>query len=91
MNLTETEAKTRACCKPSGKMIVDNGPCIASECMAWRWKTVSKLVTDEESGEQTWEYHRDHIGCCGFAGIPPTVTHIDGKPVNAVLAKAQPE
>ncbi len=34
--MTEEEARLRACCG-SGQRPAENGPCIASRCMAWRW------------------------------------------------------
>lgn len=35
--MTEAEAKTKACCKGSEYTVRNNGPCVASRCMAWRW------------------------------------------------------
>ena len=38
--MTEEEAKGRACCG-SGNRPAENGPCIASACMAWQWWTAT--------------------------------------------------
>ena len=64
MTNTETEAKTKACCKGSSHQTRNNGPCIASECMAWRWSwalTPSGAKTDIKSTTD---------GYCGLAGAP---------------------
>lgn len=39
MILTENEAKTKICCGPLCIAATMEGanPCVASECMAWRW------------------------------------------------------
>lgn len=47
--MTEDQAKTKACCG-SGYRPAENGPCIASACMAWRW---------HNDYERRWDLPRD--------------------------------
>lgn len=84
MNLTEQEAATRMCCRPSGKVLRDNGQCVASACMAWRWKTRGVYVTPEDGSEAHYVYHSTGRGFCGLAGgsTPTDATHdVDGNPL----------
>jgi hypothetical protein len=63
MYLTEEEARQKACCKtmpnhPDGK----TAACLASVCLAWRWKKGMVFVDKKR---------REHdLGYCGFAGRP---------------------
>lgn len=70
--MTEDEAHTKRCCGPpavahatywKGGAAVEDTPalCIASTCMAWRWKPAVNRA-GEPSGH--------HKGHCGLAGPP---------------------
>lgn len=67
--MTEDEARKKTC--PVGKMRgsfdgnLDQGPCIGSACMAWRW---GRAVADgvNQAGEQIMRVN----GFCGLAGRP---------------------
>lgn len=70
--MTEDEAKTKACCSGIYRP-VDNGPCIASDCMAWRWVVLTEYqplnyATSMQSPipKTTKTVH----GYCGLAGRP---------------------
>lgn len=63
--LTEEEAKGKKCCNPdSFKQVQDwGGWCIASQCMAWRWR---RRYADDAK-----EAKISHVtGFCGLAGKP---------------------
>ena len=74
-DVTEEEAKTKACCKGSQFSISENGPCIASECMAWRAGAKMKfrdgrsgnLLDRDLTGHGVWVTVG---GYCGLAGAP---------------------
>lgn len=61
--MTEDEAKTKACCG-SGHRPMENGECIASSCMAWRWDTSRPNMPPAE-GKAAYLH-----GFCGLAGAP---------------------
>jgi hypothetical protein len=69
--MTEDEAKTKACCKGSQFQVSTSGACIASECMAWRWKFVQTNKAPQHMAQ--WpqpepNYEQTDSGYCGLAG-----------------------
>lgn len=50
--MNEDQAGQRACCKGSGTTIRENGPCIAGECMAWRWSRAKETKSFLEACRQ---------------------------------------
>lgn len=56
--MTEEEAKKRACCSGAQRPR-DNGACIASQCMAWRWawfgQTTWQGSGDPPGGPEGWD------------------------------------
>lgn len=88
--MTEDEAKTKMCCGPqivamatlisaptgAVEMTRDAGRCVASACMAWRWRALpgvcEKMVQDPTATASvqihTWMEAGD--GYCGLAGAP---------------------
>ena len=64
--LTEAEARQKTCHKTLATVVPTVGPpicmphgCIASECMAWRWKNASDGALAA-----------NRLGFCGYAGEP---------------------
>ena len=89
--VTEVEARRKQCrLIPSFVIPKQDGPspitfnCCASDCMAWRWSTHTKLENMEARP----------IGFCGLVGIAPRAVDFDlgDAPLNAgeVLTKAVP-
>ena len=64
--MTEDEAKTKACCG-SGYRPMENGSCIGSSCMAWRW---SEPALAGQYAEAQADAFRGRMGFCGLAGAP---------------------
>jgi len=82
--MTEEEAKTKVCPRtmgPSGSLCA---PCIASDCMAWRWYGVLSNGTRHDSPEAAWAAKHPELppasggmnqgdtplGYCGLARAP---------------------
>jgi hypothetical protein len=76
--MTEDEAKTKVCCgspvvvgpilaaafhSQSGSPVKADTKCVASDCMAWRWK--EGLDKDPKDG-----HFKKLFGYCGLAGPP---------------------
>jgi hypothetical protein len=74
--LTEEEARRHACCSAmvveaisGGDLRLKAAPCIASECMVWRWDLEPNGRTERRpGGEVRVEIPGD--GHCGLAGQP---------------------
>ena len=74
--MTEDEAKTKACHRTlhwvsgSESMTWSPQPCIASACMAWRWRYVQTNKTPGACSFPQIEpiYERTEDGHCGLAG-----------------------
>lgn len=68
MLTTETEAMEKACVDRN------QGPCLGSACMAWRWECWrdggGSLAYVIPSGELVDEDHFQRLGYCGKAGAP---------------------
>lgn len=65
--MTEDEAKTKACCG-SGFRPMENGLCIASACMAWRWTWSPANHASMEADAP--EANKPPSGHCGLAAQP---------------------
>lgn len=73
--MTEDEAKQKACCN-GGRPPMENGPCIASACMAWRWETKELRKATQYMDNTTEGYFQGPTGIraeghCGLAGGHP--------------------
>lgn len=86
--MTEDEAKTKTCCGPMGLLEQGSGrsyysrTCIASACMAWRWRRVAnpewRSVTymagypphNPFDGSNEMSIPSTTDGFCGLAGQP---------------------
>jgi hypothetical protein len=73
--MTEDEAKTKACCNGAQRP-KENGPCIGSGCMAWRWGVKGRggwiefVPRPEMTEEQKADPANGLGGYCGLAGKP---------------------
>lgn len=74
MLMTEKEAIAKACCSGS-KRPAENGPCVGSNCMAWRWRefrtTQETVVVEGPPGQSTGKNVGKQVpfkGYCGLAG-----------------------
>ena len=56
--MTEVEAREKRCCSPGSGIL---WYCLASECMAWRWRVTG--VDDDDN-----DIH--DFGYCGLGGKP---------------------
>lgn len=86
--LTETEAAIKACCSGSNRP-VENGWCIGSSCMAWRWTGAEKerssgaadvdlAIAVRGTADQRAELQRERLarrtGYCGLSPLPKEET-----------------
>jgi hypothetical protein len=71
---TEEEAKAKTC--PIGKARGsfddnwDRGPCIASQCMAWRFFQMDGYIMKKDQKWYAGGPSHDSVGYCGLAGKP---------------------
>lgn len=70
--MTEDDAKKNLCCAAMGHPASDfnDGVCVASRCMAWRWHYEMQLMGWSKDKNEPIHAGKNTHGYCGLAGKP---------------------